>query len=352
MYSNPGQPAFSPLVSPEEALAFLPEPRLNGNFTAPIDLPGAIFECSSEAVTISRRGERRSIDTSQSFSAVLSRGRDPSVLFLELRQRQDGQWQRLALKTRTRNLGPLDALPQLELVAPNMAESDFTTVLAFVRGAMQLLGRENWGLSPDLPPMSSGPLIAVGAAELPENMKFWIQGGALYLQYPWAYTRRRGPALVLFLLIGIIFISLLAAIFQSTLVTVAGLFAVLGVGVYVLVAFAQNETTVRVDNRSLSIEHGPIKWFPVRPVEASRIEQIFCREDRTDGREASTFLRTYSVVAVLGEKERAIARGLSEPEQAFYIERQIERFLAIADVPVVGELPRDHYPRTPNPHDS
>jgi len=95
-------------------------------------------------------------------------------------------------------------------------------------------------------------------------------------------------------------------------------------------------TTVEVDGGALSVTHGPLPWGPSPTVPVHEIEQIFVARtvrQSKNGPSVSWELRAVT------RKDRSLllARGLAEPEQAWWLEQEIEEHLGLADRPVAGE---------------
>ena len=115
----------------------------------------------------------------------------------------------------------------------------------------------------------------------------------------------------------------------------------LGVGIFLLyLSFANlfNTTTVLVDETALTIRHHPLP-FPGKRLEPGRIHQLYAREKVTRGRGSSHV--TYELHALTDQdRHQKLVTGLTEPEQALFLEQQIERRLRITDRPMRGELAR------------
>ena len=112
----------------------------------------------------------------------------------------------------------------------------------------------------------------------------------------------------------------------------------IGIGYYTLAGFL-NRTTVWVHSDVLGIEHAPLPWFGAKQIRASAIDQIYCREKVHRSDSGTSY--SYQVHAAMqdGSQEKLLS-NLSKPEQALYIEQELERHLHITDRPVRGELPR------------
>lgn len=113
-----------------------------------------------------------------------------------------------------------------------------------------------------------------------------------------------------------------------------------GVGLtYYLLAGFFNRTHIRVDARSISVQHGPIPWWGHYRFPAEDVDQLYCDEEISRGKnDASTH---FVVKALLVDgKTVKLVKGLSEREEAFFLEQKLEEWLAIRDRPVAGELAR------------
>lgn len=111
-----------------------------------------------------------------------------------------------------------------------------------------------------------------------------------------------------------------------------------GVGLtyYALAGFV-NRTTVRADDATLRVSHGPLPWPGERLLHRRAIEQLYCVEDVKQGKNGTR--TTYEVHAQLtGGRHEKVLSGLQFPDEALYVERAVEKHFGIADVAVAGEL--------------
>lgn len=108
---------------------------------------------------------------------------------------------------------------------------------------------------------------------------------------------------------------------------------------YVTLAGFVNTTTIRIGQGMLEVHTGPLPWPGNLSLAADEIRQVFCHEKITRGKNGPSY--SYEVHAILrGEVRKPLLKGLTNAEQALFIEQELERFLRIADQSVVGELPR------------
>ncbi len=107
---------------------------------------------------------------------------------------------------------------------------------------------------------------------------------------------------------------------------------------YTTLAGLVNTTTVQVGATALTIAHGPLP-YPGKQLAAGDIRQLYCRQKISQGRNSRSV--SYELHAVTGDGKHAkLVTGLDEPEQALFLEQEIERYLRIKDQPVRGELAR------------
>lgn len=112
----------------------------------------------------------------------------------------------------------------------------------------------------------------------------------------------------------------------------------LGLTYYVLAGYL-NRTIITVNRSLLTITHAPLPWPGQKTLNPKDITQLYCKEQMH--RNKSSVSYTYEVHGILRDNTHIkLVTGLDNSEQAFYLEQEIERFLAIEDQPVRGEIPR------------
>jgi hypothetical protein len=119
------------------------------------------------------------------------------------------------------------------------------------------------------------------------------------------------------------------------------LHAIIGIAMtyYTLAGFL-DRTTVKIGNDRLEIWHHPLPWWGEKRFQTSDIEQFYCKENLSHSSDYGTS-RSYEVYVIFRhDLRKKLITGLNEPEQALYIEQELERFLYIQDAPVPGELAR------------
>lgn len=118
------------------------------------------------------------------------------------------------------------------------------------------------------------------------------------------------------------------------------LHAAVGIGlIYGTLALFLNRTTIRVAEGRLTVRHAPLPWTGNVDLDTTEIRQLYCKAKVHRGKNSTT--TSYEVHLVRpDERSKLLVRGLTEPEQALYLEQELERFLRIRDAPVEGELSR------------
>ena len=107
---------------------------------------------------------------------------------------------------------------------------------------------------------------------------------------------------------------------------------------YTLAGFL-NTTTIRVQWDELEVRHGPVPWPGNKTLSARDLEQFYCQEKINRGKNGVQY--AYQVLALRKDHVReTLLTGLSDVDQALYIEQELERFLRIEDRPMPGEVGR------------
>jgi hypothetical protein len=177
---------------------------------------------------------------------------------------------------------------------------------------------------------------------MPKELQVSTSGGALQI------TRRWFSAQYVFLIFFavvwngfMVFWHVMAWSSGSRFMSLFGLLHT-GVGlflIYYTLAGLVNRTEVRVESGRLSVEHYPLPWPGGKQVQAAAIKQIYCTERVNNTKNGVRY--RYEVHAVMGDSAKEkLLDGLNDPEQALYIEQELERYLGIQDQAVRGELPR------------
>lgn len=138
---------------------------------------------------------------------------------------------------------------------------------------------------------------------------------------------------------GITWTFVAAAVFsqQWVMLLFVSIHLLVGLGVaYAALTLLVNSTEIRVDRYNLSIWHGPLPAKKNRTVPADQITQIYCKEKIQHNRKSTSI--TYELYAITRANLRQeLVTGLPSPEDAMFLEQEIERFLRVEDQPVRGE---------------
>jgi hypothetical protein len=110
-----------------------------------------------------------------------------------------------------------------------------------------------------------------------------------------------------------------------------------GVGLtYYVIAALFNRTRIQVISGMLTIRHGPVPWSGNVALPSTDIDQIYSTEHVNRGRGTSV---TYAVNAMLADgRKLKLLSGLTEAEQALFIEQKLEDTLGITHRHVPGEF--------------
>lgn len=193
-------------------------------------------------------------------------------------------------------------------------------------------------------------------AALPQHFALVRQDETLELSWRWVLAHRRmaasGVVLAAAAWGGVVLLPLrwgrpvyafdwifyMAVILVALILTVFALFYLL------------NRTTIRIHSqrprpggafrdgpsiRVLTIEHRPFSFDEVT-LRAEQIERLFCKEVKHRGGDSSS----YELHAAVAGGRSVKLLDLDSPEQALFVEQELEAALRIRDVPKQGELPR------------
>ncbi|RBP35886.1 hypothetical protein DES53_11952 [Roseimicrobium gellanilyticum] len=113
-----------------------------------------------------------------------------------------------------------------------------------------------------------------------------------------------------------------------------------GVGMtYFTLATLMNSTRISLESGLMRVRHGPLPWRGNQDIDASSLDQLFCKEKVNRVKNGVHY--TYEVWAVLRDGTSRKILGVSlDRDQALYIEQKLEQALGIKDRPVPGEVMR------------
>lgn len=177
---------------------------------------------------------------------------------------------------------------------------------------------------------------------LPERFVVERPAGALQISWRW-FT----PAAIFLAVFAVFWNGFVCMWITMALAGGAGAFALfatihalVGLGVaYGALTMFLNTTTVAASYSALSVRHGPLPAPGNLELPRDALRQLYCVEHVSRSRRGSSV--TYRVQAVKADgSSAALIKGLASAEQALFLEQELERFLAIKDERVRGELPR------------
>ena len=113
-----------------------------------------------------------------------------------------------------------------------------------------------------------------------------------------------------------------------------------GIGLaYTVVAMFINSTAIRCQSGTIQIQHGPLPWKGNKTLNTADLQQLYVTKKVSHGKNGTSV--TYNLEAVLKDNQReTLPKSLTDPDQALFIEQEIEQLLKIHDRPVAGEFDR------------
>ncbi|MEQ8763870.1 MAG: hypothetical protein RL885_08085 [Planctomycetota bacterium] len=106
---------------------------------------------------------------------------------------------------------------------------------------------------------------------------------------------------------------------------------------YFVVASFFNRTTLQCRDGRLTVTHGPFPWPGKRDLDASDIAQLYTKERIRRGNNGGVHTSYQLRLRTKGGQDVKLLSSLNEPDQAMYIEQEIEKHLGIEDRSVRGE---------------
>ena len=176
----------------------------------------------------------------------------------------------------------------------------------------------------------------------PRSVATWEDDGGLTVQYRWFSGKH--IAMAVFCLVWDGFL-----VFWYTMAWASGnmlmlLFPILHLAAgifitYTTVAGFVNTTTLRIDPWRLRVAHHPLPWGRPVDLEVGDVQQLFCDEKITRGKNGPSY--TYNLNALLRDgSRRKVISGLDAAELPLFLEQHAETWMGIEDEAVAGELPR------------
>ncbi len=248
----------------------------------------------------------------------------------------ESRW-RLTLQTPQADISAMDHLPAA-LKCPNCASAIRQQDYDEERGTI----RCGYCGTLMLPPRAQRPgFMPRPPVALPERMsleqtprglvitRLWWHPGALVL----------GPVMILWSwMLFRSFSDLRASHAGSVIVPAVAMGGALALCYYALARII-NRTRIEVSQSGVTVSHGPLPWAGWRQIHAGQIDQLYCKEHLRRTRSGVTTLYEVWAALTTGQQSRLVRCGL-QPEQALYIEQQIEQHLDLKDRAMPGEYRR------------
>ena len=181
------------------------------------------------------------------------------------------------------------------------------------------------------------PLSRKERVEVALPRRFKVRKGSGSIEVSWA-TGGLFPGLVLFLMASASVYMALTSGMLVILLASAGLY-------YLAAVKAVNKHRVRVDSARLQVTQGPLPWPGARKLAASDIEQLYALEHKVRNNDhnknsvnsGNRIRKSYNLSANTHNNGRiTILNGLHDPDQALWLEQELERLLGISDKHVTG----------------
>jgi hypothetical protein len=176
---------------------------------------------------------------------------------------------------------------------------------------------------------------------LPARVQVQVRGRDLTIVrrwFSWGY--------VLLLVFCVIWFGFLAAwyglAFLSDAPLLFKLFPLIHVAAGVFIAYLTlagfvNRTTLAIERDHLTVHHGPLPWPGSLDVPTLQLDQLFCTQHVSRGRNGTTV--RYNVEALLKDGRHVkVVQGLEAREQALFIEQTLEQHLGIRNRRVRSEM--------------
>lgn len=111
----------------------------------------------------------------------------------------------------------------------------------------------------------------------------------------------------------------------------------LGIGItYFTIAGFLNTTSIIAERGQLTVKHRPLPWLHAGTISNLELDQLYCKETRQESK-GQTYFR-YRLCALLKNgRERVLISNMDSPDDALYLEAELEKFLGITDRAVAGE---------------
>lgn len=184
------------------------------------------------------------------------------------------------------------------------------------------------------PPLNLELPDGIDILKLASELTLYIKWSSAFNNFLMLFTAIWNSVVLIFVIIAIATGMWIMLLFISIHLAIA-------IGLtYYLIAVRFNTTEISVSRQLLTIRHKPM-WVPFfrnRDVGASEIKQLYSKQ-YVAGTVNNQPKFAYELrLQTTDNKDTRLLHGLKSPEQAQYLEQEIEKYLRIKDVQVLGEL--------------
>ncbi len=139
---------------------------------------------------------------------------------------------------------------------------------------------------------------------------------------------------------GLITVSCSKAFLSGEPMAKCYLLIVIGLGLtYFVVVWWVNCTHISVSQWKITVRHRPFPWLGDKELATSNLKQLYAKEKVTRTSRRSGRMVSYHVHALTRDGgDIRLVGFLQTKEQALYIEREIEKYLEMENLPVKGEI--------------
>jgi hypothetical protein len=211
---------------------------------------------------------------------------------------------------------------------------------------------DRWGGAPSAPrgPDRPEPGRARPRVDLPAGVQVQPAFGRLHITWRW-FSWMRVPLLlfaafwdaILIVWYTVAFVAHGSLSEGDAALPALALFLVplahvaVGLGVtYAAIANLVNVTEVVVERGTLTLRHRPLPWYPRPTLHTADLEQLYCAK-RVRRTKNGTTVRFDLRAISRAQGDVLLLGGLTEVDQALWIEQEIERHLGLTDRAVDGE---------------
>ena len=186
--------------------------------------------------------------------------------------------------------------------------------------------------------------------DTPNGISFDKNENNLSIEWYW-YTPKAVSKLMTSIILSVIFLSIVVDMFpvmgSLSGIILLGIFP-LAFGataialLYTSIAAYFNKTVIEVNHKTLKVWSTPLPFSFKKEVESNSIQQIYCKEvlDKVKPAGVNSKRKTYSVfelrLILKNRQNILLINRLTHREQALFIEKELESYLGIKNIPVQG----------------